>query len=88
MMACPHSWLLRIMDSTVSYLRSARASLNWYSLVSICSPEVAWDRGTGYLPPFGYRGGHAFHSPDLLYCPRVSILKTVVEFSVACQHHK
>lgn len=36
MMAWPHSWLLRIMDSTASYLRCISASLNIYSEVSIC----------------------------------------------------
>lgn len=36
MMAWPQSWLFRIMDNTASYLRWLSASLNWYSLGSIC----------------------------------------------------
>lgn len=45
MIAWPHSWLLRIMDSTASYLRCISASLNMYSDVSICRGGVAVGMG-------------------------------------------
>ena len=48
MIAWPHSWLLRIMASTASYLRCISASLNMYSLVSICGEAVEQgERGGG-----------------------------------------
>ena len=55
MMAWPHSWLLRIMASTVSYLRCISASLNMYSLVSICR-QGGGGSGAGTM---GRQGGHA-----------------------------